>query len=81
MTKENWEIDLFNQYKAAQAAARFVKWVQSKPNVKQAEYVRRFSALPSQAQFALQQAVRENIDKNKSEAVGFNGRPMFQLID
>jgi len=81
MTKENWEIDLFNQYKAAQAAARFVKWVQSNPNVKQAEYVRRFSALPSQAQFALQQAVRENIDKNKSEAVGFNGRPMFQLID
>jgi len=81
MTKENWEIDLFNQYKAAQAAARFVKWVQSNPNAKQAEYVRRFSALPSQAQFALQQAVRENIDKNKSEAVGFNGRPMFQLID
>ena len=70
MTKENWEIDLFNQYKAAQAAARFVKWVKSNPNVKQAEYVRRFEALPSQAQFALQQAVRENIDKNKSTAKG-----------
>ena len=81
MTKENWEIDLFNQYKAAQAAARFVKWVQSNPAIDKAEYVRRFAALPSQAQFALQQAVKENINKNKSEAVGLNGRPMFEVAE
>ena len=81
MTKTQWEVDLFNQYKAALAAAKFVEWVQANPEIKPAEYKRRFAALPSHAQFALQQAVRDRIDNNGPDAVGLDGRPMFELVE
>jgi hypothetical protein len=81
MKKTQWEIDLFNQYKAALAAAKFVEWVQANKNIKPAEYKRRFAALPTQAQFALQQAVRDRIDNDGADAVGLNGRPMFEMMD
>jgi hypothetical protein len=67
MKKTNWEYNLFNQYKAAQAAAKFVEWAQANPNEKHNEYERRFSALPSRAQFALQQAVKDRIGKKEKE--------------
>lgn len=56
---QNWETDLFNAYKAAQAAGRFVQWVQATPDVPEAEFLRRFLELPEQAQKSLREAVQE----------------------
>lgn len=62
MEMKEWEAELFNAYKAAQAAGRFVEWVQSTPDVSPAQFTRRFLALPEQAQKSLKDAVRDRIE-------------------